>query len=75
MKSVKYGDFSGSNTGKYGPEKTPYLDSFHTVKVEPIQLFVTGNAGIKKSNLLSTKRHFLNKSLHTIVAMLKKIEY
>ena len=21
------------NTGKYGPEKTPYLDTFHTVKV------------------------------------------
>ena len=22
--------FSGPNTGKYGLEKTPYLDSFHT---------------------------------------------
>ena len=21
----------GPNTGKYGPEKTPYLDTFHTV--------------------------------------------
>ena len=36
----KYGAFSGRhfpvfalNTGKYGPEKTPYLDIFHTVKV------------------------------------------
>ena len=34
----KYGVFSGPyfplfspNTGKYGPEKTPYLDTFHTV--------------------------------------------
>ena len=27
----KYGVFSGLNTGKYGPEKTPYLDTFHTV--------------------------------------------
>ena len=27
----KYGDFSGLNTGKYGPEKTPYLDTFHAV--------------------------------------------
>ena len=34
----KYGVFSGAyflvfglNTGKYGPEKTPYLDTFHTV--------------------------------------------
>ena len=22
------------NTGKYGPEKTPYLDTFHAVKTE-----------------------------------------
>ena len=29
----KYGDFSGPNTGKYGPEKTPYLDTFHAVNV------------------------------------------
>ena len=35
MKSVQYGDFSGTyfhgfspNTGKCGPEKTPYLDTF-----------------------------------------------
>ena len=35
----KYGVFSGSyfsifspNTGKYGPEKTPYLNTFHAVK-------------------------------------------
>ena len=35
----KYGVFSdpyfpvfGLNTGKYGPEKTPYLDTFHAVK-------------------------------------------
>ena len=35
----KYGVFSGPsfpvfspNTGKYGPEKTPYLDSFHAVQ-------------------------------------------
>ena len=26
-----YGVFSGSNTGKYGPEKTTYLDTFHAV--------------------------------------------
>ena len=35
----KYGGFSGPNfsvfglnTGKYGPENTPYLDTFHAVK-------------------------------------------
>ena len=27
----KYGVFSGPNTGKYEPEKTPYLDTFYAV--------------------------------------------
>ena len=31
VKTSKYGVSSGSNTGKYGPEKTPYLDTFHRV--------------------------------------------
>ena len=38
-KVSKYGVFSGpyfavfsQNTGKYGPEKTPYLDAFHAVR-------------------------------------------
>ena len=38
-KVSKYGVFSGLyfrafglNTGKYRPEKTPYVDTFHTVK-------------------------------------------
>ena len=30
-KVSKYGVFFGPNTGKYGPQKTPYLDTFHTV--------------------------------------------
>ena len=37
---IKYGFFSGPyfpvfvlNTGKYGPEETPYFDTFHAVKV------------------------------------------
>ena len=29
----KYGVISGPNTGKYGSEITPYLDTFHAVKV------------------------------------------
>ena len=24
-------EFSGTNTGKYGPEKTPFLDTIHAV--------------------------------------------
>ena len=27
----KYGGFSGPNTGKYGPEKPSYLDTFYVV--------------------------------------------
>ena len=27
----KYGVFSGPNAGKYGPEKTRYLGTFHAV--------------------------------------------
>ena len=30
-KLSKYGVISGPNTGKYGPEVTPYLDTFHAV--------------------------------------------
>ena len=30
-KVAKYGAFSGPNTGKFGPEKTLYLDTFHAV--------------------------------------------
>ena len=30
-KVSKYVVISGPNTGKYGPEITPYLDTFHTV--------------------------------------------
>ena len=32
MKVSKYGVFSGPNTGKYGSEKTPYLDIFQAVQ-------------------------------------------
>ena len=42
----KYGVFSGPynpvfspNTGKYGPEKTTYLDTFHTVIVSSKKMF------------------------------------
>ena len=33
MISVQIQSFFGPNEGKYGPEKTPYLDTFHTVKL------------------------------------------
>ena len=28
----KFGVFSDPNAGKYGPEKTPYVNTFHAVK-------------------------------------------
>ena len=31
FKVSKYGVFSCPNTGKYGPEKTPFWDTFHAV--------------------------------------------
>ena len=33
----KYEVFSGPNAGKYGPQKTLYLDIFHAVKVNSLQ--------------------------------------
>ena len=32
-KVSKYGAFSGPNTGKYGPETTPYLGTIHAVNM------------------------------------------
>ena len=46
-KVFKYGVFScpyftvlGLNAGKYGPEKTPHLDTFHAVIVLRIEIFL-----------------------------------
>ena len=33
LNTERYGVFS-SNAGKYGPEKTPYLDTFHAVSTQ-----------------------------------------
>ena len=63
QKVSKYGVFSGPyfvvfspNTGKYGPVKTPYLDSFHEVYV--IQ-FSTAKAKVLRAN--ATPKIILNK--------------
>ena len=37
-KLSKYGVIFGPNTGKYGPEITPYLDTLHPVKDMGISL-------------------------------------
>ena len=41
-KVSRYGVISGPNTGKYGPEITPYLDTFHAVRTK------TNNATTQK---------------------------
>ena len=47
-KVSKYGVFSGPyfpsfglNTGRYGPEKTPYLDTFHAVTILTIEIMIS----------------------------------
>ena len=46
VKSVQIQSFSWSvfspNAGKYRPEKTPYLDTFHAVKVHQNKDFIKG---------------------------------
>ena len=37
-KKSKYGVISGLNTGKYGPEITPYLETFHAVTSSRINI-------------------------------------
>ena len=41
----KYGVFSSPNAGKYGPEKTPYLDTFHAV----FMMALVGMLGLRLS--------------------------
>ena len=59
MKSVRIRSFSGPyfpvfspNAGKYGPEKTPYLDTFDVVEASIIQ------------NIIATQRRIQNPVKH-----------
>ena len=36
VRSVQIRSYCGPNTGKYGPEKTPYLNNFYAVTVDLI---------------------------------------
>ena len=58
------------NTGKYGPEKTPYLDTFHTVIIDGINLiFTIPQGGIVK--LKSSIENVLNLKPATPTHLLK----
>ena len=39
-KVSKYEVFSGPNKGKYGPENTSYLDTFHAVEICYIEVII-----------------------------------
>ena len=57
---VRYTYLFSSNTGKYGPEKIPYLDTFH-----PVDIVVFCNKAEEKvSSEISTTEYELNKKLH-----------
>ena len=47
------------NAGKYGPEKTPYLDTFHTVGT-------TQRPGFVRLSLYSFLRLFLEQTAHLL---------
>ena len=59
---TEYGDLLSvfsPNTGKYGPEKTPYLDSFHAVLIT------------KKEKLVG---QYLSKTLSSLAEVTEKTE-
>ena len=62
-KVSKYGVFSGPNTGEYGPENTPYWDTFHAV-IENItlekQCIFKAASGTTHSNIPVGKRPEVN---------------
>ena len=73
VKSSKYGVFSGPyfpvfglNTGKYGPEKTPYLDTFHAeIALKAIHVLAA---------LLLQKQNEHSKAKDLVVALERKLE-
>ena len=65
-KVSKYGIFPGPcfpvfslNTGKYGPEKTPYLDTFHAVELKHV--FELKDFGVILDVDLKFDEHFSSK--------------
>ena len=67
-KVSNYGVFSGPyfpllrlNTGKYGPEKTPYLDAFHVV-----QLMQNPIPKSEQSSIIFEKPGYLSEKLKTL---------
>ena len=55
----KYGVISGPNTGKYGPEITPYLDTFHAVSQSERYLGLCQKAINSSGIILKMVKHTL----------------
>ena len=58
-KVSKYGVISGPNTGKYGPEITPYLDTFHAVSQSERYLGLCQKAINSSGIILKMVKHTL----------------
>ena len=69
MKSVQIRSFSGPNAGKYGPEKTPYLHTFHAV-IGAMIVYDLRDYRLKKSQFWT----LLLKSIRAIFVIEKVLE-
>ena len=74
-KVTKYGVFSGPcfhvfspNTGKYGPEKTPYLDTNHAVHVSDYHIITCDFA----NDFLCLKHHSVGSDIKPMVNIRKR---
>ena len=55
--STLYFPVFSPNTGKYGPEKTPYLDTFHAVQIPLIR------KNVKKKRIVEDLDNFIKRKL------------
>ena len=62
----------GLNTGKYGPEKTPYLDTFLAVTLEPFSDWLFDKKQILFQDFFE-KKSFLFRRIKVIVASIQSI--
>ena len=56
--NTSYLSVFSANAGKYGPEKTPYLDTFHTMNLE-ISVAKTTQKKLGISNLVSKRPYHI----------------
>ena len=75
--SVSYFPVFGLNTGKYGPEQTPYLDTFHAV-ITPCHYWATKRQAALFNNYFTIigfkkfKSFFSRTAFHETILVKKK---